>query len=145
MIRNLAKFISTDLEQIWVSKHFPNHFYFQIIKKNWNRILLLLLGQPAGISWPTATFGLCGPSEGKGEAARQGVGPWPLGLARPRRMPRRRCDVAAARLGHEAGGPRLRKALFHLYFQEIFKCQLSNIILSKKMTSFKNVPKMKVD
>ena len=37
----------------------------------------MLLGQPAGISWPTAAFGLRGPSEGKGEAARQGVGPWP--------------------------------------------------------------------
>ena len=43
------------------------------------------------------------------------------------------------------GGPRRRKALFHLYFQEIFKCQLSNIILSKKMTSFENVPKIKVE
>ena len=37
------------------------------------------------------------------------------------------------------------KSLFHLYFQGIFKCHLSNIILSKKMTSFENVPKMKVD
>ena len=36
------------------------------------------------------------------------------------------------------------KSLFHLYFQGIFKCHLSNIILSKKMTSFENVPKMKV-
>jgi len=44
-----------------------------------------------------------------------------------------------------SGGPRRRKTLFHLYFQGIFKCQLSNIILSKKMTSFENVPKMKVD
>ena len=34
--------------------------------------------------------------------------------------------------------------IFNLYFQDIFKCQLSNIILSKKMTSFENVPKMKV-
>ena len=38
-----------------------------------------------------------------------------------------------------------RKEIFKLYFQEIFKYQLSNIILSKKMTSFENVPKMKVD
>ena len=36
------------------------------------------------------------------------------------------------------------KSLFHLYFQGIFKCHLSNIILSKKMTSFENVPKIKV-
>ena len=42
------------------------------------------------------------------------------------------------------GGPRLRKALFHFYFQELFKCQLSNIILSKEMTSFENGPKIKV-
>jgi len=42
------------------------------------------------------------------------------------------------------GGPRRRKTLFHLYFQELFKGQLLNIILSKKMTSFENVPKMKV-
>ena len=37
------------------------------------------------------------------------------------------------------------KSLFHLYFQGIFKCHRSNIILSKKMTSFENVPNMKVD
>ena len=50
-----------------------------------------------------------------------------------------------------AAGPKARrrpaktkKTLFHLYFQELFKSQLSNLILSKKMTSFENVPKMKV-
>jgi len=49
------------------------------------------------------------------------------------------------RLGRKrGGGPRRRKTLFHLYFQELFKSQLSNLILSKKMTSFENVPKMKV-
>ena len=37
-----------------------------------------------------------------------------------------------------------KSPFFHLYFQENFKCQLSNIILSKKMTSFENVPKIKV-
>ena len=63
--RNLAKFISTDLEQIWVSKHFPNHFSFQIIKKTKNENLLLLLGRPVGTSWPTATLGLLRPSEGE--------------------------------------------------------------------------------
>ena len=42
------------------------------------------------------------------------------------------------------GGPRLRKALFYFYFQELFKCQLSNIILNKEMTSFENGPKIKV-
>ena len=44
----------------------------------------------------------------------------------------------------EAAARENRKILFHLYFQGIFKCYLSNIILSKKMTSFENVPKMKV-
>ena len=50
-----------------------------------------------------------------------------------------------------AGGPEARRRprkiemeFFSIYFQEIFKCHLSNIILSKKMTSFENVPKMKV-
>ena len=45
----------------------------------------------------------------------------------------------------EAAAREGRKENFKLYFQEIFKYQLSNIILSKKMTSFENVPKMKVD
>ena len=44
----------------------------------------------------------------------------------------------------EAAARENRKTLFHLYFQELFKGQLLNIILSKKMTSFENVPKMKV-
>jgi len=50
-----------------------------------------------------------------------------------------------------AGGPEARRRprkiemeFFSIYFHEIFKCHLSNIILSKKMTSFENVPKMKV-
>ena len=50
-----------------------------------------------------------------------------------------------------AGGPEARRRprkiemeFFSIYFQEIFKCHLSNIILSKKMASFENVPKMKV-
>ena len=46
--------------------------------------------------------------------------------------------------GKEAAARENRKTLFHLYFQELFKSQLSNLILSKKMTSFENVPKMKV-
>ena len=67
---------------------------------------------------------------GQGEA-RGAAGGW-LGQLRPWA----RSEAAA----HEG-----EKAFFHLYFQEIFKGQLSNIILSKKMTSFENVPKMKVD
>jgi len=67
---------------------------------------------------------------GRGEA-RGAAGCW-LGRLRPWAR-----SEAAAREGE--------KALFDLYFQGIFKCQLSNIILSKKMTSFENVPKMKVD
>ena len=46
---------------------------------------------------------------------------------------------------NEAAAREMRKAFFNLFFQEIFKYQLSNIILSKKMTSFENVPKMKID
>jgi len=65
----------------------------------------------------------------RGEA-RDAAGCW---LGRLRSWAR---SEAAA---HEGG-----KSLFHLYFQGIFKCHLSNIILSKKMTSFENVPKMKV-
>ena len=66
---------------------------------------------------------------GRGEA-RGAAGCW-LGRLRPWAR-----SEAAAREGG--------KSLFHLYFQGIFKCHLSNIILSKKMTSFENVPKMKV-
>jgi len=47
--------------------------------------------------------------------------------------------------GNEAAAREMKEAFFNLYFQEIFKCQLSNIILSKKMTSFENVPKIKID
>jgi len=42
------------------------------------------------------------------------------------------------------GGPRRRKNIFSNKIFKEFKCHLSNIILSKKMTSFENVPKMKV-
>ena len=72
------------------------------------------------------------------------------GLARCGAGPRRGARAGAllgrlAGLGRKrGGGPRRRKTLFHLYFQELFKSQLSNLILSKKMTSFENVPKMKV-
>ena len=44
----------------------------------------------------------------------------------------------------EAAAREGEKVLFQIYFQGIFTCHLSNIILSKKMTSFENVPKMKV-
>jgi len=57
-------------------------------------------------------------------------------LARWAGFGRRARSEAAAREGE--------KSFFQIYFQEIFKCHLSNIILSKKMTSFENVPKMKV-
>ena len=49
------------------------------------------------------------------------------------------------------GGPEVRrrpvkgeKPFFKFYFQGIFKYQFSNTLLSKKMTSFENVPKIKV-
>ena len=60
------------------------------------------------------------------------------GEARARGMLAGPASVVGRKRG---GGPRLRKALFHFYFQELFKCQLSNIILSKEMTSFENGPK----
>ena len=37
-----------------------------------------------------------------------------------------------------------RNGIFQLIFKKILKCHHSNIILSKKMTSFENVPKMKI-
>ena len=36
---------------------------------------------PLEISWPTAVFGLRGPSAREGKTAQQGVSPLPLGLA----------------------------------------------------------------
>ena len=57
-------------------------------------------------------------------------------LARWAGFGRRARSEAAAREGE--------KSFFQIYFQGIFKCHLSNIILSKKMTSFENEPKMKV-
>ena len=69
--------------------------------------------------------------------------------ARPRRGEAR--GAAGCWLGRlrswaksEAAAREGGKSLFQIYFQGIFKCHLSNFILSKKMTSFENVPKMKV-
>jgi hypothetical protein len=56
MIRNLEKFIWTDLEQIWVVKHFPNHFHFQIIKEK-RKINFLIANGPAQRDQP-ASYGL---------------------------------------------------------------------------------------
>jgi len=75
-----------------------------------------------------AEVGQRGAGLGRGEARHAGC--W-LGRLRPRAR-----SEAAAREGE--------KSFFQIYFQGIFKCHLSNIILSKKMTSFENVPKMKV-
>ena len=68
---------------------------------------------------------------GWAERGKAPAGGW-LGRLRPWAR-----SEAAAREGE--------KVLFQIYFQGIFTCHLSNIILSKKMTSFENVPKMKVD
>ena len=70
---------------------------------------------------------------GRGEVGWSGAG---ASLARWADFGRRARSEAAAREGE--------KSFFQIYFQGIFKCHLSNIILSKKMTSFENVPKMKV-
>ena len=72
-----------------------------------------------------------GAALGWAERGEARVGGW---LGRLRSWAR---SEAAAREGE--------KVLFQIYFQGIFTCHLSNIILSKKMTSFENVPKMKVD
>jgi hypothetical protein len=46
--------------------------------------------------------------------------------------------------GSEAAAREREKYIFQLYFQGIFKCPLSNIILSKKKTFSGNDPKIKV-
>ena len=49
------------------------------------------------------------------------------------------------RARREAAARERREPFFKYYFQGIFfKYQFSNIIFSKKMTSFENVPKIKV-
>ena len=70
-----------------------------------------------------------------------------LGWAKARRAAQREACWAGFGCGPRSGAAtrEIRKAFFKLCFQEIFKHQFSNIILSKKMTSFENVPKMKVD
>ena len=75
--------------------------------------------------------GLHGTGLGRAEARRAA-----LQEARWVGFGRRARSEAAAREGE--------KVIFQIYFQGISKCPLSNIILSKKMTSFENVPKMKV-
>ena len=87
--------------------------------------------------------------------ARRAAGGWrgarrQAGLARRGAGPRRGARGGFA--GPACGaGPKARRRpaktekLFFIYiFKNFFKNQLSNLILSKKMTSFENVPKMKV-
>ena len=114
-------------------------------------------GQELGDGWRHAAIGFCR-RQGAGARVRaSGGAAWAWAgeaAAGPRRSAeagQRGAARAGALLGRLAGlgrkrggGPRRRKTLFHLYFQELFKGQLLNIILSKKMTSFENVPKMKV-
>ena len=85
-----------------------------------------------------------GTSVARAEAGQTRVG---LGWAEAKRAALREARWAGFDRGprNEAVAREGRKEIFRLYFQEIFKYQLSNIILSKKMTSFENVPKMKVD
>ena len=90
-----------------------------------------------------------GARRGDGRGAKEKE---PARWAGPRRGGLERRGGFAGALGRlrqagqkRGGGPRRRKILFfQIYFQEIFKCLLSNIILNKKMTSFENVPKIKV-
>jgi len=111
------------------------------------------LRRAAGVAdaWPPRggrALALDETASGNGHGATRSRSDTALGWAEREAHKRRALLQAgpASAVGRKrGGGPRMRKILFHLYFQEIFKCQLSNIILSKKMTSFENVPKMKVD
>ena len=75
------------------------------------------------------------------------------GVSRPAREVGRRARVGSLarwagfgrRARSEAAAREGEKSFSKYNFQGIFKCHLSNIILSKKMASFENVPKMKVD
>jgi len=92
----------------------------------------LCRGRARGAAWVGARrHARRGAALGWAERGEARAGGW-LGRLRPWAR-----SEAAAREGE--------KVLFQIYFQGIFTCHLSNIILSKKMTSFENVPKMKVD
>ena len=92
-----------------------------------------------------------GAASSRGTTRRAGDGP-ARGAGLRRDGLARGCGRLAGALGRlrQAGqkrgcSPRRIKILFPIkFFQEIFKCHISNIILSTKMTSFENVPKMKV-
>ena len=88
-----------------------------------------------------------GAGERRGAARSAGQTRAGLGWAEARRAALREARWAGFGRGprSEAAAHEIRKAFFKLCFQEIFKHQFSNIILSKKMTSSENVPKMKVD
>ena len=84
------------------------------------------------------------------KTARGWTGPWRASWAEAKAGER----AAGAEAGRAAcaAGPKARRRptkekmkIFNLNFQEIFNTSFSNIILSKKMTSFENGPKMKVD
>ena len=106
-------------------------------------------------AWPTRggrvlTRSGRGAGERRGAARLAGQTRAGMGWAEAKRAALREAGAAAGRAGFDRG-PRSeaaaregRKENFKLYFQEIFKYQFSNIILSKKMTSFENVPKIKV-
>ena len=81
-------------------------------------------------------------------AARGGRPGWRgAGLGRARRGARR-AGARWAGFGwqarSEAAAQKIENGIFQLIFKKILNYHLSNIILSKKMTSFENVPKMKV-
>jgi len=85
---------------------------------------------------------------GEEGAARGGRPGWRgAGLGRARRGARR-AGARWAGFGwqarSEAAAQKIENGIFQLIFKKILNCHLSNIILSKEMTSFENVPKMKV-
>ena len=78
----------------------------------------------------------------RAEAGRAGAA---RGWAEARRA-RGLCWAGLRGWAESEAAAREGEKLFFIYiFKNFFKGQLLNIILSKKMTSFENVPKMKVD
>ena len=84
MIRNLAKFVSTNLEQVWPSKYFSNHFRFQLIKnKMKNHSLKRCWASPDGLGSPRLRAHMA-----QNDAAQHRLplssGDWQMGPARQR-------------------------------------------------------------
>ena len=69
---------------------------------------------------------------------------WAERGARERRAQRQAGPTSAVGRERRRRPAKGENIFLNFYFKEIFKYQFSNIILSKKMTSFENVPKRKI-